>query len=114
MPGISPLRRRPRRGLAGFALGLVRAETFGRPRAPAPRDARRGGLAGGEASGRSIFGARLRSRVPQYGHSVTYGLTSAWQFLHTTKRSGWDMAFDSTEPPGVLGELGVFIPRSPR
>src|SRR3954447_5206768 len=37
---------------------------------------------------RSIFGARLRSRVPQYGHSVMYGLTSCPQFLHTTKRSG--------------------------
>src|SRR3954465_1406987 len=37
---------------------------------------------------RSIFGARLRTRCPQYGHSVTYGLTSEEQFLQTTKRSG--------------------------
>src|SRR3954449_13211670 len=37
---------------------------------------------------RSIFGARLRTRWPQYGHSVTYGLTSDEQFLQTTKRSG--------------------------
>jgi hypothetical protein len=33
------------------------------------------------------FGARLRSRVPQYGHSVTYGLTSEPHCLHTTNRS---------------------------
>jgi hypothetical protein len=37
---------------------------------------------------RSIFGARLRNRVPQYGHSVMYGLTSLPQFLQTTLRSG--------------------------
>jgi hypothetical protein len=30
----------------------------------------------------------LRRRVPQYGHSVTYGLTSAPQFLQTTLSSG--------------------------
>jgi hypothetical protein len=36
----------------------------------------------------SSFGARLRTRCPQYGHSVTYGLTSDPQFLQTTKRSG--------------------------
>src|SRR5437868_3707159 len=39
----------------------------------------------------SSFGARLRTRCPQYGHSVTYGLTSAEQFLQTTNRSGWLM-----------------------
>jgi hypothetical protein len=39
---------------------------------------------------RSIFGARFRTRCPQYGHSVTYGLTSEPQFLQTTKRSGCD------------------------
>src|SRR3954453_5630040 len=39
---------------------------------------------------RSSFGARLRTRWPQYGHSVTYGLTSEPQFLQTTNRSGWD------------------------
>ena len=37
---------------------------------------------------RSSFGARLRSRFPQYGHSVMYGLTSDPQLLQTTKRSG--------------------------
>ena len=36
---------------------------------------------------RSSFGARLRTRWPQYGHSVTYGLTSEPQFLQTTKSS---------------------------
>ena len=36
----------------------------------------------------SSFGARLRSRVPQYGHSVMKPETSDPQFLHTTKRSG--------------------------
>src|SRR3954454_23618519 len=37
---------------------------------------------------RSLFGARFLTRWPQYGHSVTYGLTSDEQFLQTTKRSG--------------------------
>src|SRR3954470_1020174 len=46
------------------------------------------GLGSETVPSRSIFGARLRSRVPQYGHSVMYGLTSCPQFLHTTKRSG--------------------------
>ena len=36
---------------------------------------------------RSSFGARLRRRVPQYGHSVTYGLTSDPQLLQTTDSS---------------------------
>jgi pimeloyl-ACP methyl ester carboxylesterase len=43
---------------------------------------------GGFGAPRSIFGARLRTRWPQYGHSVTYGETSEAQFLQTTKRSG--------------------------
>src|SRR4051812_37596223 len=62
MPGISPARSGERRGVGmrDFFAGL---------------------------SGRSSFGARLRSRVPQYGHSVTYGLTSDPHFLHITKRS---------------------------
>ena len=96
--------------LGGLRLRPCRAATFGRPRAPAPRDARRGGLAGG-ASGRSIFGARLRSRVPQYGHSVTYGLTSAWQFLHTTKRSGWDMRSILRSGRARSAKSASFIPR---
>ena len=37
---------------------------------------------------RSSFGARFWIRVPQYGHSVMYGDTSAPQLLQTRKRSG--------------------------
>src|SRR4051794_10199680 len=44
---------------------------------------RRDGLGSEIVPSRSIFGARLRSRVPQYGHSVMYGETSAPQFLQT-------------------------------
>ena len=67
IPGISPGRSGARRGRGR----LRRAErgAFGMPPF-------------------SSFGARLRSRVPQYGHSVMYGDTSARQFLQTTKRSG--------------------------
>jgi 5-dehydro-2-deoxygluconokinase len=36
---------------------------------------------------RGSFGARLRRRLPQYGHSVMYGLTSDPHCLHTTNRS---------------------------
>src|SRR6266550_6886738 len=36
----------------------------------------------------SSFGARFLSRVPQYGHSVTYGLTSSPQVRQTTLNSG--------------------------
>src|SRR3954470_9602354 len=68
------------------------AETPGMRR---PRDGRgrrvpreRRGLVSEIVPSRSIFGARLRNRVPQYGHSVMYGDTSAPQFLQTTKRSG--------------------------
>src|SRR3954466_9788717 len=57
----------------------------------------------GSSSPRSIFGARLRTRWPQYGHSVTYGLTSDPQFLQTTKRSGWLM-----EPRIVALQSGLF------
>ena len=66
MPGISPGFRR---------LSVVRL--------PA-----RGAWAPCRAPPRSSFGARLRSRVPQYGHSVMYGDTSEPHFLQTTKRSG--------------------------
>src|SRR3954451_7346649 len=52
---------------------------------------------------RSIFGARLRRRVPQYGHSVIYGLTSEPQFLQTTKRSG-ELAI---YPPMIGGAGGA-------
>src|SRR3954454_17357738 len=62
MPGISP-------GRSGLNRGGGRRERFG-------------GL-----SGRSSLGARLRRRVPQYGHSVTYGLTSDPPFLQMTNRS---------------------------
>ena len=53
-----------------------------------PRRRRRPRGAARPSPPRSIFGARLRTRCPQYGHSVTYGLTSDPQFLQTTKRSG--------------------------
>src|ERR687896_2001139 len=65
MPGISPGFRRP-------SVGRRRRDAFGSFGTPP----------------RSSFGARLRSRVPQYGHSVMYGDTSEPHFLQTTKRSG--------------------------
>ena len=64
IPGISPGRRRPSAGAAAAAAA---------PSACRPC---------------SSLGARLRSRVPQYGHSVMYGETSEPQLLQTTKRSG--------------------------
>src|SRR3954465_11790738 len=67
MPGISSRRSRPRDGILR-SWRRRRSGSSGEPR--------------------SIFGARLRTRCPQYGHSVTYGLTSEEQFLQTTKRSG--------------------------
>src|SRR3954451_1464257 len=66
MPGISPRRSGESRGARP------------RRRRPPPSGSRP----------RSIFGARFLTRWPQYGHSVTYGLTSDEQFLQTTKRSG--------------------------
>src|SRR3954454_21925859 len=57
------------------------------------------GLGSETVPSRSIFGARLRKRVPQYGHSVMYGLTSEPQFLQTTKRSG-ELAM---QPPMIGG-----------
>src|ERR687897_266885 len=63
-PGISPGFRRPSEGRL------------------------RGGLGGFGVPPRSSFGARLRSRLPQYGHSVMYGDTSRPQLRQTTKRSG--------------------------
>src|SRR3954453_15615666 len=59
----------------------------------------------GSSSPRSIFGARLRTRCPQYGHSVTYGLTSDPQFLQTTKRSGCDTQIRGY-PRGPCGPPG--------
>src|SRR3954469_17629672 len=54
-----------------------------------PSDGRlRGGFGAFGVPPRSSFGARLRSRLPQYGHSVMYGDTSRPQLRHTTKRSG--------------------------
>src|SRR4051794_19152025 len=64
MPGISPGLRRPSDGRLRGGFGA-----FGVP----PR---------------SSFGARLRNRLPQYGHSVMYGDTSRPQLRQTTKRSG--------------------------
>ena len=65
MPGISPGFSRP-------SVGRRRRAAFGSFGTPP----------------RSSFGARLRSRVPQYGHSVMYGDTSEPHFLQTTNRSG--------------------------
>ena len=59
MPGISFGRRRLRRGAEGAPSFFL----------PSRRRGVRGGF--GTPPSRSIFGARLRSRVPQYGHSVT-------------------------------------------
>src|SRR6476661_75313 len=61
---------------------------------------------------RSILGARLRNRVPQYGHSVMYGDTSAPQFLQTTKRSGPDAMgcvrfYVAAKRPRALGGGGL-------
>ena len=56
-----------------------------RAQRPEPRARLRGGFG---VPPRSSFGARLRSRVPQYGHSVMYGDTSEPQLLQTTNRSG--------------------------
>src|SRR5512132_643540 len=62
-PGISPGRRR-------LSFGRSRRrEAFGTPPL-------------------SSLGARLRRRVPQYGHSVMFGDTSELHFLQTTKSSG--------------------------
>jgi hypothetical protein len=41
------------------------------------------------------FGARRRSLVPQYGHSVMYGLTSEPHCLHTTNRSAPEVIVNS-------------------
>src|SRR4051812_8876437 len=87
MPGISPRRSRG---------SDVRA---------------RRGCFGGFGAPRSIFGARLRTRWPQYGHSVTYGLTSDEQFLQTTKRSGSLTTSEDTRAKkplcGLDGRRGV-------
>src|SRR5438874_12248831 len=68
------------------------------------RDRRRLGAAGSPVP-RSSFGARLRTRCPQYGHSMTYGLTSDPQFLQTTKRSGCDTQIRGY-PRGPCGPPG--------
>src|SRR3954454_2332530 len=64
MPGISP-------GFKRGSEGRVRALRGARGTPP-----------------RSSLGARFWIRVPQYGHSVMYGETSAPQLLQTRKRSG--------------------------
>src|SRR5437588_7188008 len=81
IPGISPRRRR---GSAG-AGGRLRRRSVTRP-------------------SRSILGARLRSLLPQYGHSVMYGLTSDPQLLQTTNSSGL--------PVLIRGPI-VVLPRCP-
>src|SRR5579884_1158514 len=83
IPGISPGRRRGRDGVGG------RRRRFSDTR-----------------PSRSSFGARLRSRLPQYGHSVMYGLTSEPQLLQTTNRSGLPVLIpwlDSRPAPKTLG-----------
>src|SRR5215207_8741044 len=83
MPGISP-------GRSGASRGRERRGAFGVP----PR---------------SSFGARLRSRVPQYGHSVMYGDTSEPQLLQTTKRSGpLAMGIQGYAPPDVMADAGSY------
>ena len=84
---------RPRR--VGAAVGADAGDLAG-PQAPerrrghAPRAAR--GLQGLVELRRALLHPR-----PQYGHSVTYGLTSAPHsgFLQTTNRSARDIALDS-------------------
>src|SRR4051795_8426928 len=95
IPMINPVATGRLSGAMPWISSARRLESRGRRR-----------LARGSASSppRSSFGARLRTRWPQYGHSVTYGLTSDPQFLQTTKRSGWDTDLQSTR-------LEVLIPR---
>src|SRR3954454_3915037 len=81
MPGISPRR----------IFGSVRT--------------RRARFGFGSSSPRSSFGARFRTRCPQYGHSVTYGLTSDPQFLQTTNRSGWLTTPQGTPRGGAARRL---------
>ena len=84
-------RRRAREALAGEAA----ARAGGRGR----RRRRFGRCASSTSPRRSSFGARLRSRAPQYGHSVTYGLTSEPQFLQMTLSSVSLMgSFEDTRP----------------
>src|SRR5436190_23022855 len=82
----------------GRTSGAIPSISSGRSRGR--RDRRRRGrrLPGAPLSS---LGALLRTRCPQYGHSVTYGLTSDPQFLQTTKRSGCDTVF--SEYPAALG-----------
>src|SRR4051794_32777705 len=92
--------------------------TIGRPsvRTPGSSPERRRGSDGVEERPRSrrgtapfsSFGARFRRRCPQYGHSVMYGLTSARQFLQTTKRSGVPaIVIDSMVARAAWSLLGV-------
>ena len=67
---------------------------------------RRRGTASGSAP-RSSLGARLRTRWPQYGHSVTYMLTSEPQFLQTTNSSA--SLTDSRIPPGRARQEGLSV-----
>src|SRR5918997_2550286 len=74
------------------------------------RAARRRRFGVGLPVDRSIFGARLRTRCPQYGHSVTYGLTSEPQFLQTTNRSGCDTV-PLRVPGGPSATRGLLLGR---
>src|SRR5215207_1127321 len=86
MPGISPRR-------SGASRGRTRRGALGAP----PR---------------SSFGARLRSRVPQYGHSVMYGDTSEPQLLQMTKRSGPLAIGHRFYAPGRAARGGIAVRRS--
>src|SRR4051794_35213619 len=84
----------------GRVSGAMPSISSGRSRG---RRLRRRARGRSDSPPRSSLGARLRTRWPQYGHSVTYGLTSDPQFLQTTKRSGWLM-----EPRIVALQSGLF------
>src|ERR671918_1798611 len=90
----------------GLVSGAIPAISSARSRGSFLARLRRFGAA--SPVDRSIFGARLRTRCPQYGHSVTYGLTSDPQFLQTTNRSGCDTV--SLRVPGAESATGGYLP----
>src|SRR5262245_2662270 len=90
----------------GFVSGAIPAISSARSRGSFLARLRR--LVVGSPVERSILGARLRTRCPQYGHSVTYGLTSDPQFLQTTNRSGCDTV--PLRVPGAESATGGYSP----
>src|SRR6202035_945560 len=83
---LSPAQRESRRGAASD-VGVLRRRPHGRRR-ERPRGLRV------RRFSRGSFGARLRRRWPQYGHSVIYGLTSDPHCLQTTNRSALEDIVD--------------------